>query len=1063
MTAAAVEIPEQIDFNRDVRPIISDKCYQCHGPDADNQKSDFRLDTREKAFADLGDEFFGIVPGDLEASDLHWRIWEDYEEDLMPPVSSKLSLTDKEKMTLDRWIKQGAPYDEHWSFKPIQRPDEPVISPANQEWVANPIDVFIAARLESEELIPSPLADREALIRRVSLDLTGLPPSIARVDDFLADDRPDAWERVVDRLLASPAYGERMALVWLDAARYADSGGYQNDVRRSQWPWRDWVIEAYNANMPFDQFTIEQLAGDLLTKPTQLQRLATAFNRNHRINNEGGIIPEEYLIEYVADRAETTATVWLGLTMGCARCHDHKYDPISQQNFYELFAFFNGIPENGKDSDIAPKPNMTVYQGVSADEHSDEQTKLAQFTAELRTLFVKSEDQFTVWLGENESSHADRLRDLRRSAAPALHVSFDIDGTKSVIPDVAQHALEARVRNPGTRNETMVETEFGNGLKIGRGTYARVIEPHGEAFNSSSARSWVVHLSTPSKFAGSEGPVLVCVEPNSLRGYRLMLEDVGDPNTFRLSVQIAHDARKGNGLEVVTSSIIPRKAYSRIAVAWDGSGLAAGVSILLNGVELETEVLSDALTQEAVTSSELLIGARDESDAQEQLRDSTFLNGIIDDVQIYDAPLDAEELARVSLAQPGHVMMAHLTDAGRTNLHHVWFNGISEAVAAKQNVAKQDVVLEKFENDHIVRVSIMQEMETPRDTHLLLRGAYDQPDKSQVLQPAVPDALPAMDDSLPRNRLGLAKWLLDPANPLTARVAVNRYWQMYFGTGLVKTPGDFGSQGAVPSHPELLDWLASEFRDSGWNVKAMQKRIVMSATYRQSSKISPELLEKDPANRLLARSPRVRLSGQALRDQALAVSGLLAPIFGGPPVMPYQPEGLWDELSAKGYKYIMGDDSDLYRRSLYTFWRRTIPPPSMMNFDNASREVCSVGLSTTNTPLQALNLMNDPQFVEAARALAERMMLEGGETVTDQINFGHRTVLARQPPVQTQTILNASYHDYLEHYRADPGKALDLVLIGASLLDDRIEAPDLAAMTMVASVLLNLDETLNKQ
>lgn len=1053
---------ELIDFNRDVRPIISDKCYQCHGPDADNQKSDFRLDSRDRAVADLGDSFFGIVPGDLEASDLHWRIWEDYEEDLMPPVSSKLSLTEIEKHILDRWIEQGAAYDEHWSFKPISRPALPEIDQPSHRWAETEIDTFVAARLEQEGLTPSPLADKETLIRRVTLDLTGLPPALPDVEAFLADESSAAWEHVVDRLLASPTYGERMALVWLDAARYADSGGYQNDILRSQWPWRDWVIEAYNANMPFDQFTIEQLAGDLLEAPTEQQLLATAFNRNHRINNEGGIIPEEYLVEYVADRVETTSTVWLGLTMGCARCHDHKYDPLSQQDFFEMFAFFHNVPEKGRDGDIAPKPNMAVYHGATAEAHAAFQERAAEAEKMLVALSTESEEEFSEWLQATELEFADLLETVRQMSAPEIHLPFDSIAGRA-LPNLGTSKLKPLVQNPGKNDSSLVQGRFGRALKITPGTYGRISGPHGGKFNSEQARSWVLNVRPPTRFAGSEGPVLVCAEANSLRGYRLMLEDQGVEGHYRLSIQLAHDVREKDAIEVVTASVIPKAKWTRIGVTWDGSGQAAGISIYLNGAVLETTTLLDGLETQVITAQELLIGARDEADAQERLRDSTLLNGLIDDLQVYDHEIAAADMRALAAADPQHLTIARMNNKSRARIKDRWLRETDEAIALKASQAEQDAALTAFENEHVVQVSIMEEMETPRDTYLLSRGAYDQPDKSQVLQPTVPDTLPPMADDLPRNRLGLAKWLLDDQNPLTARVQVNRYWQMYFGTGLVKTPGDFGSQGAVPSHPKLLDWLANEFRESGWDIKAMQKLIVMSATYRQSSKVTPELLEKDPANRLLARSPRFRLSGQALRDQALNVAGLLAPTRGGPPVMPYQPEGLWDELSAKGYKYIEGDGADLYRRSLYTFWRRTIPPPSMMNFDNASREICSVGLSTTNTPLQALNLMNDPQFVEAARALAERMILEGGETVADQISFGHRTVLARHAPAQTQSILSASYDDYRDHYRAEPDKARDLVTVGASLPNERIEAPDLAAMTMVASVLLNLDETLNKQ
>lgn len=1060
LPTALLTAEQTIDFNRDVRPIISDKCFHCHGPDADNQKSEFRLDTREQAIADLGG-IFGIVPGNLEESDLHWRIWEDFEEDLMPPVSSKLSLTDEEKKTLDRWIEQGAPYDEHWSFKPIEHPELPKLSAENEAWATNEIDRFIATRLESEALSPSDKADKETLIRRLSFDLTGLPPTIAEIDAFLTDESPNAYERLVDRLLASPRYGERMALVWLDAARYADSGGYQNDIKRSQWPWRDWVIDAYNANMPFDQFTIEQLAGDLLDDPTSDQILATAFNRNHRINNEGGIIPEEFLVEYVADRVETTSTVFLGLTMACARCHDHKYDPLTQADFYSLFAFFNNIDENGKDGNIAPVPNMNHYNGGTVAEHESLQRALTEVKLEMKNFLASGEEGFSKWLAELYSAHADNLDTLRKVTQPSIHIPFEA-AERQQTTDVASNR-KARLSNRTRSYEFLKETEFGNALQFDISTYAQLGSPHPGGFYSKVPRSWIVHFQSPRNFAGSEGPLLALVQEEVTRGYRLILEQTGDPKNYRASFQIIDDASEKRVIEVVSKSVFERGGWAKLGVTWDGSGKADGVSLYLNGEPIETKTLLDNLKGNFDSTGNLLIGARSAKDAQDTIRDATFRSGLIEDLRIYDQALDAEQMKLASESDSRLSLLANGNKAAREALKAYWFKESPEAQQLEKEQTRRERALTQFEDRHVVPVSIMEEMDTPRDTYFLNRGAYDQPDKDRKLAPRVPEALPQMDASLPRNRLGLAQWLVDPGNPLTARVAVNRYWQMYFGAGLVETPEDFGSQGALPTHPELLDWLASEFRDSGWDIKAMQKRIVMSSTYRQSSRISKEALEKDPKNLLLARGPRIRLYGQALRDQALAVSGLLASEIGGPPVMPYQPEGLWEEVSAKGYKYIVGTGNDLYRRSMYTFWRRTVPPPSMMNFDNASREICSVKYNSTNTPLQALNLLNDPQFFEAARGLAQRMILEGGSSLGDRIDYGHRLALSRSPDGEVRDILESSYDKHYRFYRSSPERAKSLISVGASEPDPSVDPTQLAAMTMIANTLLNLDETVTKQ
>lgn len=1065
LASAATRAAEpSLDFNRDIRPILSDKCYRCHGPDADNQKSDFRLDTHDAAIADLGG-YAGIVPGNAEESEVHYRIWEDVvEEERMPPPESRLSLTDKEKQTLDQWINEGAHYDQHWSFKPIENPKLPDLGKSNQAWATNGIDHFIAARLNQEDLKPSEKAPRETLIRRVTLDLTGLPPTPEEVSNFLDDQSDSAFENVVDRLLSSPHYGERMALVWLDASRYADSGGYQNDILRSQWPWRDWVIQAYNDNMPFDQFTIEQLAGDMLPNPTTEQRLATAFNRNHRINNEGGIVPEEFLVEYVADRVETTSTVWLGLTMGCARCHDHKYDPLSQEDFFELFAFFNNINENGKDGNIAPRPNMTVYTTGRESEHKALQADLKQSHQQLKSLPKVRSDYFESWITNQINLNETTIHQIAKLPAPSHHYPLDtVDGEMTT--NTLEPKKAARLSGRGVRNRPKLveKTTYDRGFEFGTTNYIWVNKPYNGGFRSDQAQSWLVQLTSPKTFAGSEGPILALVEDGTEKGYRLILEGTGLDSNFRVSFRLILDDERDLGIEAVSDPVIVPGSTFRLGITWDGSGDASGLQIYVDGKAVPTHVAQDNLPNHYSTDRLLLIGARAEQDAKDGLRDATLNRGVIDDVQLYPVQLSDSQVEVLSNLNPRIQLLAQNNPTAKSVLQATWLEEDSEGQRIRALITKQERAVAAFEKEHVASVSIMKEMEEPRKTYFLDRGAYDHPDKDRQLHPAIPDVLPAMDESFPKNRLGLAQWIVDPGNPLTARVTVNRYWQMYFGTGLVKTPEDFGSQGESPSHPKLLDYLAATFISSGWDVKAMQKLIVMSATYQQSSSVNADLLEKDPDNRLLARGPRFRLHGQALRDQALAASGFLVPKIGGPPVMPYQPEGLWDEVSAKGYKYIVGEGDDLYRRSMYTFWRRTVPPPSMMNFDNSAREICSVKSNRTNTPLQALNLLNDPQFVEAARGLAERMIKQGGDSIESQIIHGHRIVLAREPSPKVLTILKRGYQDYLTTFTTYPERAEELANIGASGYDLTIEPAQLAAMTTLSNILLNLDETVTKE
>jgi hypothetical protein len=765
-----------IDFDRQIRPILSDNCFACHGPDKARRKADLRLDVRESALK----KGTVIVPGKAAESELIERVTSDEPDFRMPPPRTGKRLTAAQVDLLRRWIDEGARWSRHWAFVPPRRPAVPPVRQAG--WARNAIDRFIADRLGREGLGPSPEADRTTLIRRLTLDLTGLPPTLAEVDAFLADRSPGAYERVVDRLLASPRYGERMAVEWLDAARFADTHGYHIDSGRDMSRWREWVIAAFNRDLPFDRFTVEQLAGDLLPNATLEQKIASGFNRNHMINFEGGAIPEEYHNAYIVDRVNTTGTVWLGLTVGCAQCHDHKYDPVSQKEYYQLYAFFNNVPEKG------------------------------------------------------------------------------LDGQK------------------------------GNAVPV---------------------------VKAPSRFQQQE--------------------------IARLAAAIKQCEKALNNLHPAADAARVRREKERLA-----------------------------------------------------------------------------------------------------------------------KLRRQLAALDK----QLPTAMVMQEMDRPRDTYLLLRGQYDK--RGPRVAAGVPASLPPLPRGARADRLGLAQWLVAPDHPLTARVTVNRYWQMYFGTGLVKTAEDFGVQGERPSHPELLDWLATQFVQSGWDVKRLQRLIVTSATYQQSSVATRALLARDPENRLLARMPRLRLHAEFIRDQALAASGLLCGRIGGPSVSPYQPPGLWEELASRldganwtAQTYKQSKGKDLYRRTMYTFWKRTSPPPTLVTFDAPDRETCTVRRSRTNTPLQALVLMNDPTYVEAARKLAERLLTEAA-TPADRIALAFRLLTARRPKPGEAAVLARVFAAQLAAYRQDRQAALKLLRVGESPRNEKLDVAELAAWTTVASVILNLDETVNR-
>jgi mono/diheme cytochrome c family protein len=994
-----------VEFNRDIRPILSDHCFTCHGPDATHRQAGLRFDTPDGPG-------WVIAAGHPEQSEIIRRITATDGDQMPPKTSGKKPITASEAELIRRWIAQGAQYQPFWSFIPPKRPALPDV--ANKAWARNPIDRFILARLEREGLHPSPEADKRILIRRVTLDLTGLPPTPTEVEAFVADTSPDAYEKVVDRLLASPRYGERMAFRWMEAARYGDSNGYQTDGPRDMWRWRDWVISAFNGNMPWDQFTVEQLAGDLLPNATLDQRIASGFNRNHRTTGEGGIIDEEYRVEYVADRTQTTATVFMGLTLGCARCHDHKYDPLAQKDFYRLFAYFNQIPgERGFTWNYGPEepyvkaPLPEQQKQLEAMDAQIEKARLAY-----KTLDPKIEATQARW--ERDLSHSSDW-------TPTDGQIFRSEWVPSKLPPDASPA--------------------GKALHFDGKEF---LEASGDAADFSyldpfTFSAWI-------KPESPDGAILTRLDDFiESQGHGLYL--IGGKLRLHLTQRFTD-----LGLRVETADPVKLNQWQHVLVTYDGKRLARGVKMYVNGEVQPVKVLFDQNTEPFhKKNTPIRVGAGG----------GLRFKGSIGDARIYNRALSPEEAAALSIAEP----LSRIPASGRTKAQQLKLNLAFLETAAPKDVREARAELAALQSerakfcDSIPTVMVMADGAN-RDTFVLKRGAYDA--HGEKVTAGVPQILPQLPPDLPNNRLGLAKWLVDRSNPLMARVTVNRFWQSYFGFGIVKTVDDFGSQGEWPVNPELLDWLAVEFMDSGWNVKALQKLIVMSAAYRQSSAVTPALLEKDPDNRLLARGPRLRLGPEAIRDQALSVSGLLVEKQGGPSVKPYQPAGLWQELSGNnGYVQEKGDG--LYRRSLYTYWKRTIPHPYMMNFDSPNREQCAVYENRTNSPLQALDLMNEVTFVEASRKLAERMMTEGGAASEARLEHGYSLVLARAPSAQQKKVMLRLLGELEKNYKADPKAATDFVHQGESAVPSNLNIAELAAYTGVASLMLNLDEAITKE
>ena len=1027
LVSARQSSPPPVDFTRDIRPLLSDRCFRCHGPDAARRKAKLRLDTRDGLLDALDADRAVVVPGDPSRSELVRRIrLTPDDDDVMPPVEAHQPLSPGEQALVERWVREGAPIRDHWSWEPLTAPDVPGLP--GGERPANPIDAFVRSRLQREGWTSNAEASPEALIRRLAFSLTGLPPSVRDVDASAAAPSEAAYVALVDRYLASPAYGERMAADWLDLARYADTYGYQADVARDMSPYRDWVISAFNRNLPYDQFLTWQLAGDLLPTPTREQRIATAFNRLHRQTNEGGSIEAEFRTEYVADRVNTFGTAMLGLTLECARCHDHKFDAITQRDYFSLFAFFNNIDESGLYShftNATPTPTMLLWPAHEQTEHAVVVRRIAATEARLRRLAREARAGFEQW--RPRAGVAAR-------PAPIAHLPFDSVEQESTPGAVG--AVAGRLQD-GPVIETDPGAEGGRALRFSGDNSVTLPDlrrfTRTEAFSIAvrvrpterAARAVVLHQSQAWTDAGS-------------RGFELVLED-GRP-----FFGVIH-FWPGNAIAVRARDPLPIGTWTSLVLTYDGSSRASGLRLYRDGEVVPTDVVRDRLVKDITYDATqgdlqakpppLTIGAR--------FRDSGFRGGLVDDLQVYDVALTAVEVRGVRPRDAGD------DDALVHYLSRVHAPSIAAGTALQR--------LRREENRRIARVPelmVMEEMPEPRPAHLLARGAYDAP--GEVVPRDTPASLPPFPADQPRNRLGLARWLTSRQNPLAARVVVNRVWKMHFGRGLVATVEDLGSQGRLPTHPELLDWLATRFIDSGWDVKALHRLIVTSATYRQSSSATLEQRQRDPDNLLLARGPVTRLPAEHIRDAALAASGLLSRRVGGASVKPYQPEGLWEQ-SGTGKTYDQDRGEALYRRSLYTFWRRTSPPPSMTTFDAVSREVCVARREVTSTPLQALVLLNDPQFVEAARVLAERLVRQfpGKPDVRHAAAFA--ALLGRYPRPEEARVMQEAYREQHAFYAADPTRAAAVLTVGEASPDTSASPIDVAATAQVAALIMNLD------
>lgn len=1043
--AATVVLAKELDFNRDIRPILSDKCYFCHGPDHNTREADLRLDSHDEAI------------GVIESGELVDRITSDDTDMLMPPPHSKVELTDQEKKTIQTWIDQGATYQGHWAFKLLPDSVEtPLVS--DPDWCRQTLDRFVLAKIDQEDITPNPEAPPLRWLRRVTLDLTGLPPTPKQINDFeamLSVSGHRAYETAAELLLASSAFGEHMAVAWLDAARYADSYGYQSDKLNTQWPYRDWVVEAFNNNLPYDKFLTWQLAGDLLESPTREQLVATAFNRIHRLNNEGGAVFEEWRLENVADRVHTFGTAVLGLTMECCRCHDHKYDPIPARDYYALSAFFNSIDESGvyDRTEKVPCPSILLPTPEQQVLLNEAKRKLDESEQAYRQVLAEAQGRFDAWAPDSKQPMP--IPDLR------LALAFDRDYDNSLkevyhpsqsdrswtsmpklveVTDCSLHRLDPELAADSGESETAPPRRAMQ-LDGERGVTTHGIRP----FDRWLPMSVVVSLRETKR-----SPL------RSLIAHHTRGTDCGY-NGWDLTIEDGHlESRMarvwpGNAISVRTVTPIPVDVWHQVAATYDGSSKAAGLKLYLNGEPLETTIVRDQLKK----SCNVLVDHGGEFVVGQRFRARGLDGGMIDDVRVHERALTEIELRTLAKRDAN--------TAGDKPSFEYFVSAIDEpARRALQSLteARRAYVMAEEAVDEI---PVMKETLQPRTAHVLARGEYDAPtsDDTLVARGTLSGLPIAFPENAPRNRLGLAKWVTDPKHPLTARVAVNRFWGNFFTSPLVRTPENFGSQGELPTHPEMLDWLSRDFIENGWDVKRLCKNIVLSATYRQDSAATPDQLKTDPTNLLLARGPAYRLSAEQIRDLALAASGLMNDQIGGPPVSPYQPgEDLWKESNGMSPPYKQSVGRALYRRSLYSVWKRTAPLPNMLAFDSTTREVCTVKRSRTNTPLQALVLLNDVQFIEAARVMAEKLIQSSSDV---PVETAFLKLAGRKPDELEQSSLEQLLTDERAFYTKNPEAAAKLLLLGETRSRSDADSIEIAALTNVCQVILNLDATIWKR
>ena len=998
LLSASALAAEDIRFNRDIRPILSENCFYCHGQDPKHREAGLRLDVRDDAIK-ANEGVTAIVPGKPEQSEILKRLLSHDADEQMPPPESNRKVTPAQIELIRRWIAQGAPYEKHWAFVPPTKAAVPKV--ADPAWARQPFDRFVLAKLEAEKLKPSPEAKPAAWLRRASFDLTGLPPTPAEIAAFEADVglRGDqAYLTAARRLVDSPRFGERLAQEWLDVARYADTHGFNNDSARSMWRWRDWVIESFNQNAPFSQFVTEQLAGDLLPNPTDAQRLATAFNRNHVINSEGGIIDEEYRVEYVADRVRTTSTALLGLTTECARCHDHKYDPITQKDYYRMFAFFNNVHEYGEDGRIANAVPLLVTptpEQIRRRREMDERLKAIDIALRASPESVPVPADLRARLTAEDAKLAPKTpKPAKPTEARLLAKDADVDPkrgtTLSVWFKAKTASPDAPIISALNRSGNVAGVGYGNGREL------RLV---GEELE------WAASQRYPA--------------------YATIVRTVG-------------------------AKIRPG-TWHQVSVHIRGSENASTIALFVDGEEVPTQIRHDGVSG-APAKRDWLLGADGKAKP---------FDGEVSGFRTYPSVLKPAQIRHAYWLQSADRLTAEQRVAADRGLARRHTGRLQALQTERDTLWAERLAFERT----LPTTMVMEEMPKPRQAYVLNRGSYDA--LGEKVDAGVPEQLIApWPADAPKNRLGLARWFLQPQHPLTARVVVNRFWAQLFGVGLVKTVEDFGTQGEWPSHPELLDTLARDFVDRGWDVKDFFLKVVTSSTYRQTSDASPELYARDPENRLLARGPRVRLTSEQIRDQALAVSGLLAEKIGGPSVRPYQPEGLYKGIVVDApypsTTWELGRGDELYRRSLYTFWKRTVPHPAMLTFDSPDREFCSARRSRTNTPLQALVLWNETGYLEASRKLGERMLKEGGPDDASRAAFAFRLATGRSPRAPELEVLTQTFAQLRADYVARPDDAAKLIKVGASVADPKLPAGELAAAAGVANLILTLDETITK-